>query len=380
MTQRPKVVHVTTVHPANDIRIFFKECVTLVTEGFDVTLIAPGDMDGFRDGVVLKAIPKAKGRVARFLSGSLAAYRRLRESDARVCHLHDPELLPLGQFLRWRGWTVVFDMHENVPLSIRNKSWIPQQLRALTGLFYRMVERTLLHGMPVVFAEESYSKYYPFIEKSTTLLNYPFASLTRAYSDDWTGSPAGELQLGYIGGVSSNRGADLVMDALERMDAARRNVTWHCVGQATQEYGDHLRQRASTLSCVKVRFYGRLSPHEGWGVMAKCDVGLAVLKPIGNYFESYPTKMFEYMAIGIPAIVSDFPLYRNVVESAGCGICVDPSCVDQLVAALERMEMDRDMAHEMGRRGQKAVVEKYNWEVEARKLIQFYRDIDPARA
>jgi glycosyltransferase involved in cell wall biosynthesis len=53
-------------------------------------------------------------------------------------------------------------------------------------------------------------------------------------------------------------------------------------------------------------------------------VGLAILKPIPNYLESYPTKLFEYMGLGLPFITSSFPLYKSIVNNTHAGITVSP--------------------------------------------------------
>ena len=53
-------------------------------------------------------------------------------------------------------------------------------------------------------------------------------------------------------------------------------------------------------------------------------VGMVTLFPESNYIVSLPNKMFEYMAIGLPVIASNFPLWREIIEDNNCGICVDP--------------------------------------------------------
>ncbi len=45
------VVHVTAVHPTHDVRIFGKECRSLAANGFDVTLMGPGDGEVIVDRV-----------------------------------------------------------------------------------------------------------------------------------------------------------------------------------------------------------------------------------------------------------------------------------------------------------------------------------------
>ena len=106
--------------------------------------------------------------------------------------------------------------------------------------------------------------------------------------------------------------------------------------------------------------------------MAGFDVGLAVLEPIPNYLESYPTKIFEYMSMGIPSIVSDFPLYREIIEKYQCGILVDPLDAGSIAEAIIRLMDNPDEAAEMGARGKEAVRFHFSWESEQEKLIEFY--------
>jgi glycosyltransferase involved in cell wall biosynthesis len=136
-----------------------------------------------------------------------------------------------------------------------------------------------------------------------------------------------------------------------------------------------LQQKLHADHIQGVTFYGRLPLEEGLNVIARCHVGLAVLKPIPNYIESYPTKMFEYMALGLPVIVSDFPLYRQIIDKYRCGLCVDPNNPAQLADALRFMIKNPDQAVAMGQRGQMAVFGEMNWAAEGRKLVDFYHSI-----
>ena len=81
------------------------------------------------------------------------------------------------------------------------------------------------------------------------------------------------------------------------------------------------------------------------------------------------------MAAGIPVILSNFALWQEIVEGAGCGLLVDPldpqAIADSIVYLLEHPKE----AEAMGRRGIKAVEKRYNWSKEEEKLLQLYKDL-----
>jgi glycosyltransferase involved in cell wall biosynthesis len=83
--------------------------------------------------------------------------------------------------------------------------------------------------------------------------------------------------------------------------------------------------------------------------------------------------MFEYMALGLPVVVSDFPLYRAIIERYRAGLCVDPLDPDATAMALRWLAGNPEEARAMGARGREAVASAYRWETERDKLFAFYR-------
>lgn len=122
-------------------------------------------------------------------------------------------------------------------------------------------------------------------------------------------------------------------------------------------------------------FYGYTDQRQAFPVAARATAGLALLRPVGDYPESYTTKLFEYMALGLPVITSDFSLYRAVVDQYACGFCVSPDDPTAVTQALLFLIEHPDEAKAMGERGRKAVEVAYNWRTEAKKLITFYSTI-----
>jgi glycosyltransferase involved in cell wall biosynthesis len=103
-------------------------------------------------------------------------------------------------------------------------------------------------------------------------------------------------------------------------------------------------------------------------------VGLVTLLPTINYIESLPVKMFEYMSAGIAVIASNFPVFKKIVEDNQCGICVDPNIPNEISAAIDYLVTNSNEAYKMGENGKRAVEEKYQWALENKKLLDFYKE------
>src|SRR6516165_11986572 len=91
-----RIMHLTSVHCAFDIRIFHKECKSLADAGYQVTLVVPHLRDEEAGGVHVHAIPEARGRLSRMTKTVWRVYREAVRRPAEVYHFHDPELIPAG--------------------------------------------------------------------------------------------------------------------------------------------------------------------------------------------------------------------------------------------------------------------------------------------
>ncbi len=110
-------------------------------------------------------------------------------------------------------------------------------------------------------------------------------------------------------------------------------------------------------------------------MLGRIQAGLVVYLPDPCHLSAYPTKMFEYMAAGIPVIASNFPLWKTIVEEGGCGLTVDPLDPHAIAAAMMYILTHREEAEMMGRCGQEAVRTKYNWTREEQRLLTFYSNL-----
>jgi len=81
------------------------------------------------------------------------------------------------------------------------------------------------------------------------------------------------------------------------------------------------------------------------------------------------------MAAGIPVIASDFPLWRKIINGAGCGVLADPANPDAVAEAIESVLSNPVEAMKMGKRGREAFLSGYNWTTQEAALLGLYRDL-----
>jgi glycosyltransferase involved in cell wall biosynthesis len=361
-------VHMTTVHSPTDPRIFAKECRSLAEAGWTVTLVAPGERDDTRDGVRIRAV-QPRHRLARMTLGVLDAYRVAREIPADVYHLHDPELIAAGLLLRLRRRRVIYDAHEDLPAHVLAKSWIPRGVQSFASAFSAwLLKLVASYFTAIVAVTESVAARFP-VRKTVVVHNFPrledFSS-TR-HNLPYAARPA---HLAYAGGISELRGLREMVAATARLPA-ELGARLILIGRFQPA---SLQAEVGNLPGAdgRVEVLGWRSPSAVAELLGESRIGLCLLHPLQNYMEGMPTKLFEYMAAGLPVIASDFPLWRSIVDPAGCGILVDPLDVKAIAGAATQLLRDPKEAEEMGQRGRAAVEARYSWSSEASKLLALY--------
>ena len=350
--------------------------------GFAVTVIAlQDDTASETDGVAVIPLPLPRHRLQRMLRTARVLRLALRQA-ADVYAIHDPELLPVAVLLRLlRRRPIIYDVHEDVPASIRNRRWLLAPLRPLVAVLYRLVERLSLRFIAgLTLADHAYKKYYGG-RKTLTVLNYPltsYAGLYHEFSPPADGPPV----LIYTGSITRLRGLYDMIEIIRRVAKTHPDVRLQLVGPVSS---DEERRHAGMLIeryelADRIEFTGPVSHGEVHRLILRADVGLALLHPDPNYLSSLPTKMFEYMMMGRPVIVSDFPMWAEIVRDAQCGHAVHAGDLDAAVAAVCDLLGDAERRQRMGADGRHAVLEKFNWDREGERMVAFYREIMLASA
>lgn len=346
---KPRLLVVSSVHPPDDPRIRHKLIKTLQHD-WEVTFAGVGR--GPVDQRGIRWVELTGGRLRR----ALRSTRYLLGRRYDVASVHDPELLPAAIAASLLGRTIVFDLHENVPAQLLTKDWIPRLLRRPLARVARRLLRRAERRMSITLAEVGYSDL--FAQAHPVFPNYLDGEppLPRD-ADPNTG-------IVYLGDVTEARGLAVAVAAA----GAAGVVAFTIMGRCSPDFRSRLDDVAAGWN-MTLDFPGFVAPDEALRVAAGALLGLSPLLDTPNYRDSLPTKVLEYLAVGIPTLASDLPGTRSVVGDTPGVVLVPPGDVSEWCDAI-RDCLDNPELRIAARNGAAAIREAYVWPRDA--VRQYY--------
>jgi glycosyltransferase involved in cell wall biosynthesis len=370
-----KVIHLSVVHFPYDPRVVYREAFS-IAKRYETYLLIPNADDSIHDNLRFVSLPYYPKLLKRLFFSHPVAFWKCLRIGAKVIHFHNAELLPVAFLLWLLGRKIIYDVHENV-----RKQWSAKAFNnnLVFRVFFKLFDTIAQRRFHIIMAEWSYQQTYQHLVKpSEVILNYPDIAFFQPYKKEKNVTFNQPIEVFYIGQISLARGMDTLIRALVRLDTIRPDFVVHLVGGFEFDIIDEqVFEKIEGYHKVKdrIRFYGKIDAREGLKYAKNATVGFALLKPVGDFPESYPTKVFEYMALGLPFITSDFELYRPIVEQHQCGFCIDPNSDEILAEKILWLANNPIEANEMAVRGMVAVERYYNWQSEEQKLFRFYEQV-----
>ncbi len=363
-----KVCHITSAHDRYDIRIFKKECVSLASNGYCVTLIVNDtNPDEIKDGVKIVStgfLPK--NRMERFHNSKKLLLSKACEVNADIYHLHDPDLLPLGNKLKKKNKIVIFDSHEDVPKQIRDKYWIPKPFRRIVAKLYSIYENKCIKRFDSLIGVTPHvvNRFSTVNKNSFMVTNYPIVNLNSNIDKN----PRDAIC--FAGSIGKQWNHDIVINAIKDIEGVKYVL-------AGRETGNYMNLLKSLPAWDKVEYKGQISHENVKEIYAESIAGMALSYSSQTKGEGTlgNTKLFEYMEAGLPVICSNHRLWKEIIENNNCGICVDPRDVGQVRDAIKYIVENPDKAKNMGENGRRAVIKEYNWQTQEKVLLELYENL-----
>lgn len=368
------IVILAPVHPYSDIRVFRKEARALAAAGHKVDLLARADHDLEEDGVNVIAQPAYKHRAQRFI-GLLPLMWRALQMKADAYHLHNPDTIPVGLFLKLCGKKVVYDTHENFRDLILYRTWIPNALRNVMAVSVYMIEKLAakvfnktivtqkrqveIYGSKTELIENAPITDAPIIEQAKELAK----SIEK---DDDT------FYLVYPGLISAERGVFQLVSILKALNEKVKARLW-LMGM---EGDEHIIDQLKALDGWEyVDYFGQQSQLQAFSYMAAADVGMIAFLPHADNPYINPNKIFEYQVFATPYVASNFPTWRSYMDGEESGLWVNPESADEIIEALVKLADNPELREQLGNTGQAFTEQRYNWNLESQKLIALYKQL-----
>ncbi len=370
-----KILVVSTINVLEDPRIFYKIILSLKKVYNDVTYMVKSEKKEpfIEDAVKIVPIPIVRSILKRFFYQHWVIFYKILKGKYDIVQFNNPEFIfcafVLKIFFRKK---IVFDVHENFSRSFINKKWIPLLVRKTISFTYPKLEKTIINYFDcIIIAETSYREHYG--SRAIEILNYPILNKNKFTERSFKEV----VNFVYVGGIMEDRRIWELVEIFKIINSKYPKTKLFLVGPfAPLDLEEEVKTKIFEYKLEnRIEIFGRKSLPEVYEILNKSDFGFSLLKPIGNYYESLSTKIFDYMTFGIPFAVSNFPIYKKYVVEAKTGIVVDEEDIVATANNIMELIKDKEKLIEMSNNGKEQTELNWNWSSEENKLLNIYRSL-----
>ncbi|HYL57292.1 MAG TPA: glycosyltransferase [Candidatus Acidoferrales bacterium] len=325
----------------------------------DVTIERFGEYASMREKET--ANPRAKlTEYARFVARARTLVRKIHPA---VIYSYDPHAFVAALIAQAgrRSTPVFFHPHE-----LMETQHVP-----LTSLQTWVVKAAVLGtkwAAQVVFPEENRARIWLALAKDLRepiiVPNCPDSDYFRPPAD-WNDTIARRLlarEAVYVGNVGESNGHLEAIRAIARLDEP---VRLRIIGSDFPEFEARMKALATDLGIGgRVSIDGWLRPAEVVARSASASLGLSLYKPVTKnleYMGSASNKIFEYAAMGLPAVIPDRPSYRDFLGDAEWVEYVDVEDPQSIARAISSILGDRERYIAMSLAARRAFESRYNY-------------------
>lgn len=178
----------------------------------------------------------------------------------------------------------------------------------------------------------------------------------------------------YHGVIAENRGILETVQAMEIVSGKNRHVKLVIIGNGLgRDNVEKLIRERKLQSCVEL-----LSPvpqEEIPNFIQAADCGIIPLPDYEFWRISSPLKLFEYLAMSKPVILSRIEAHVSVLNDSPAGIYLESVSPEAIADAITSAYQHRHKMNEWGDSGRRLVMENYTWHHQTEQLIRYLSEL-----
>jgi len=397
-----KICMVLANHFPPDIRVE-KEARALITAGHEIHLVcmtkdgepAESDYKGMKIHRVNQSY-KNFGKISLLLNdpfflnpfGTRIWFRHIskitNQYNIEILHVHDLPIVATTLLVsKKQKIPVIFDMHENWPEALR--AWGKKHLHQFITFnitLHKMLEKYCVNNVNhiIVVVDEQKDRLVKMgilSDKITVVMNTEDLDVfdNAVIDDDIVTKYNNNFIISYIGGFGPHRGLDTPIKAMPKILQKIPDAKLLLVGKGGNE--DDLKQLCGKLGVKEnVIFTGWVDFKYVPTYIHISGVCLVPHRSNGHTETTIPHKIFQYMLMGKPIIVTDVGPLALVAKFADSGIVVPSGGYDEMAEAVIKLYENPELAKAFGNNGRKTVMAGLNWETDAENLCELYEQLE----
>jgi glycosyltransferase involved in cell wall biosynthesis len=179
--------------------------------------------------------------------------------------------------------------------------------------------------------------------------------------------PSGVYTVGFLGTLKPWHGLGVLIDAFAALHRSHPDSRLLLVGDGP-ERGALEQDLAARGLRQAAQFTGAVEPNVVPWLLRAFDVAVAPYPALEHFYFS-PLKVYEYMAAGLPVVVSALGQLRDLISHEHNGLLCPPGDSAALAAALARLREDAALRERLGRAARVTVERSYSWDAVAVRIL-----------
>lgn len=177
----------------------------------------------------------------------------------------------------------------------------------------------------------------------------------------------------YAGNLGNAQNIQIIMDAATRL-REHDNIQFIIFGKGGLE--SEIRKQIDEKNLTNIKQLP-LQPYERVSYVYSLGNVDVVSCKSGLGGSAMPSKTWSIMSTGRPVLASfDEGELKDILEKNHCGVFTQANNIDEFVAAIENLAINRDLCRELGRNGRQFIMENLTKEVGTRKYVDVIRSFE----